>query len=264
MPFTPVFTLFFFLYHSPRHGVPVDSRVRTAYITVTPYELMRMSHSPSVNKVFPPPPANQGSRRALLVNFRMVAKIEFTTAMLIIHQMLLEAPGSTPNIMYDVADASVVIDICDGSIRHDSTTARRSTAATSEYRAERSLRDPMDNFRGIAPSCANRTASQHGCCPRSSKLKMLGSRAWIEEPQTVTMGSKPPQWVIIRPQNLVAASSSSQSWGLTLVSATNALQQAPSIDGSAAMQTSQELGQSLRPSMEGRTKTISHGEGVRG
>ena len=72
------------------------------------------------------------------------------------------------------------------------------------------------------------------------------------------MGSKPPQWVIIRPQNLVATSSSSQSWGLTLVSATNALQQAPSIDGSAAMQTSQELGQSLRPSMEWRTKTMCH------
>ena len=219
---------------------------------------MRMSHSPSVNKVFPLPPANQGTRRALLVNFSMVAKIELTTAMLIIHQMLLEAPGSTPNIMYDVAEASVVIDICDGSIRHDSSTARRSTAATSEYRAERSLRDPMDNFREVAPFCANRTASQHGCCPRSSKLKMLGSRAWIEEPQTVTMGSKPPQWVIIRPQNLVATSSSSQSWGLTLVSATNALQQAPSIDGSAAMQTSQELAQSLRPSMEGRTKTMWH------
>ena len=116
----------------------------------------------------------------------------------------------------------------------------------------------MDNFREVAPFCANRTASQHGCCPRSSKSKMLGSRAWIEEPQTVTMGSKPPQWVIIRPQNLVAASSSSQSWGLTLVSATNALQQAPSIDGSAAMQTSQELGQSLRPSMEGGTKKIRH------
>ena len=131
MPFTPVFLPLFFC-TTPQTRGPVDSRVRTAYITVTPYELMRMSHSPSVNKVFPLSPANQGSRRALLVNLRMVAKIEIMTAMLIIHQMLLEAPGSTPNIMYDVAEASVVIDICDGTMRHDSKTARRSTVATSE------------------------------------------------------------------------------------------------------------------------------------
>ena len=35
----------------------------------------------------------------------MVAKIEIMTAMLIIHEMLLEAPESTPNIIYDVAEA---------------------------------------------------------------------------------------------------------------------------------------------------------------
>ena len=122
-----------------------------------------------------------GTRMGTAGQFRMVAKIEFVTAMLMIHQMLLEAPGSTPNIMYDVAEASVVIDICEGSIRHDSTTARRSTVATSEYRTEGSLRDPTDSFREVAPFCANRTASQHGCCPRSSKSKMLGSSAEIED-----------------------------------------------------------------------------------
>lgn len=172
--------------------------------------------------------------------------------------MLPEPLGSTLNIMYDVAEASVVIGICDGTMRHDSNTARRSTVATSEYRAQRSPRDPMDNFREVAPFCAIRTASQHGCCPRSSKSIMLGSSAGIEEHHTVWMGSKPTRWVIDRPQNLVAASSSSQSWGITLASATNAFHQAPSIDGSAAMQTSQELGQSLRLSMEGRMKTICH------
>ena len=246
---------------TPQTRGPVDSGVLTAYITVTPYELMRMSHSPSVNKVFPALPANQGTRRALLVNFRMVAKNEFFTAALIPPQMLREPLRSTPNVISDVAEASVVIDLCNGTIRHDSKTARRSTVATEEYRVERSPRDPMDNLREVAPFCAIRTASQHGCCPRSSKSKMLGSSAGIEEHHTIWMGSKPPQWAIIRQQNPVATSSSSQSWGLTLVSATNALQQAPSIDGSAAMQTSLELGQSLRPSMEGRTKPISHGEG---
>ena len=68
MPFTPVFLPPFFC-TTPQTRGPVDSGVLTAYITVTPYELMRMSHSPSVNKVFPALPANQGTRRALLVIF---------------------------------------------------------------------------------------------------------------------------------------------------------------------------------------------------
>ena len=132
MPFTPVFLPPFFC-TTPQTRGPVDSGVLTAYITVTPYELMRMSHSPSVNKVFPALPANQGTRMALLVNFLMVAKNEFFTAALIPPQMLREPLRSTPNVISDVAEASVVIDLCSGTIRHDSKTARRSTVATAEY-----------------------------------------------------------------------------------------------------------------------------------
>ena len=48
-------------------------------------------------------PANQVTRRALLVNLRMVAKNEFFTAALISPQMLREPLRSTLNVISDVA-----------------------------------------------------------------------------------------------------------------------------------------------------------------